>query len=64
MLVMPDHPTPIRCRTHTSDSIPYMLYDSTKPQNNVGMLYNEAMAKSTGKLVEQGYELIDQLLGE
>ena len=64
MLVMPDHPTPIRCRTHTSDSIPYMLYDSTKPQNNTGMLYNEAMAKSTGKLVEHGYELIDQLLGE
>ena len=64
MLVMPDHPTPIRCRTHTSDSIPYMLYDSTKPQNHTGMLYNEAMAKSTGKLVEHGYELIDQLLGE
>lgn len=64
MLVMPDHPTPIRCRTHTSDSIPYMLYDSTKPQNHVGMLYNEAMAKSTGKLVEHGYELIDRLLGE
>jgi 2,3-bisphosphoglycerate-independent phosphoglycerate mutase len=22
MLVMPDHPTPIRCRTHTSDPVP------------------------------------------
>lgn len=64
MLVMPDHPTPIRCRTHTSDSIPYMLYDSTKPLDHAGMLYNEAMAKSTGKLVEHGYELIDRLLGE
>lgn len=62
LLVMPDHPTPIRCRTHTSDSIPYMLYDSTKPQNHAGMLYNEAMAKSTGKLVEHGYELMDRLL--
>ncbi|MCC8046415.1 MAG: cofactor-independent phosphoglycerate mutase [Clostridiales bacterium] len=30
MLVMPDHPTPIRIRTHTSDPIPYLLYDSTK----------------------------------
>ncbi|MCD8357365.1 MAG: cofactor-independent phosphoglycerate mutase [Clostridia bacterium] len=62
LLVMPDHPTPIRCRTHTSDSIPYMLYDSTKPQNHAGMLYNEAMAKSTGKLIEHGYELMDRLL--
>ncbi|MCD7717104.1 MAG: cofactor-independent phosphoglycerate mutase [Lachnospiraceae bacterium] len=31
MLVMPDHPTPIRIRTHTADPIPYLLYDSTKP---------------------------------
>ena len=28
MLIMPDHPTPISCRTHTSDPVPYMLYDS------------------------------------
>lgn len=62
LLIMPDHPTPIRCRTHTSDSIPYLLYDSTKPLDNVGMLYNEEMAKSTGKLVEHGYELMDHLL--
>lgn len=62
LLVMPDHPTPIRCRTHTSDSIPYLLYDSTKPLDNVGMLYNEEMATRTGKLVEHGYELMDHLL--
>ncbi|MDO5783424.1 MAG: cofactor-independent phosphoglycerate mutase [Eubacteriales bacterium] len=62
LLVMPDHPTPIRCRTHTSDSIPYLLYDSTKPLDNAGMLYNEEMAKSTGKLIEHGYELMDHLL--
>lgn len=62
LLVMPDHPTPIRCRTHTSDAIPYMLYDSTKPQHHDGMKYNEAMARNTGKLIEHGYELIDRLL--
>ncbi len=44
MLVMPDHPTPIRIRTHTADPIPYLLYDSTKP------LYtgNEAAQENTG----------------
>lgn len=62
LLVMPDHPTPIRCRTHTSDSIPYLLYDSTKPLDNAGMLYNEEMAQRTGKLVKHGYELMDHLL--
>ena len=30
MLVLPDHPTPICMRTHSSDSVPYLLYDSTK----------------------------------
>lgn len=24
MLIMPDHPTPISCRTHTSDPVPYL----------------------------------------
>ena len=63
LLVMPDHPTPIRCRTHTSDSIPYLLYDSTKPENHPDMRYNEEMARATGKLVEHGYELMDYFLG-
>ncbi len=62
LLVMPDHPTPIRCRTHTSDSIPYLLYDSTRPVEGGASLYNEAAAAATGKLVEHGYELIDRLL--
>lgn len=64
LLVMPDHPTPIRCRTHTSDSIPYLLYDSTKPVSNAGHLYNEAEAQRTGIMFEHGYELIDHLLND
>lgn len=60
MLVMPDHPTPIRCRTHTSDSIPYLLYDSTMPVQGTAE-YSEAAGRSTGKLIEQGYKLIDHL---
>lgn len=62
LLLMPDHPTPIRCRTHTSDPIPYLLYDSTNPQNHPGQLYNESAAAAQGKLIEDGYTLIDRLL--
>ena len=29
IVILPDHPTPIRVRTHTNGSIPYLLYDST-----------------------------------
>ena len=61
ILVMPDHPTPIACRTHTSDPVPYMLYDSRVDKKFDG-LYNEADAKKSGVVVEQGYTLMSKLL--
>lgn len=61
MLIMPDHPTPIRCRTHTSSPVPYLLYDSTAEQNN-NWLYNEEEAGKSGNVVKEGYTLIDKLL--
>lgn len=61
ILVMPDHPTPIRLRTHTGDPVPYLLFDS-RAQSGTGVLYNEAAAKTTGIYVEHGYTLIDKLL--
>lgn len=63
ILVTPDHPTPVRLRTHTSDSIPYMLYDSTKSVESKG-LYNEKEAAQTGIVVEQGHNLIKKLFAE
>jgi len=61
MLVMPDHKTPIACRTHTSGPVPYMLYDSRR-NLGFGGLYNEADAKKSGIFVEHGYTLMSKLL--
>lgn len=63
LLVLPDHPTPIRVRTHTSDPVPYLLYNSEKELRRIGA-YNEREAEESGIVVEQGYELIRKLLGE
>ncbi len=60
MLIMPDHPTPIRCRTHTSDPVPYLLYDSTQEQKH-SWLYNEEEAKKSGNEVTEGYTVIEKL---
>ena len=30
ILIMPDHPTPVSLRTHTSDPVPFVLYRSDK----------------------------------
>ena len=62
ILVLPDHPTPIRCRTHTSDPVPYMLYDSTAPAD-CPYAFTEAGARESGIFVENGYELIQKLIG-
>ena len=63
ILVLPDHPTPICVRTHTSGPIPYMLYDSTKQLgNNSG--YDECIAKASGIMKKNGYQLMDYLLSE
>lgn len=60
MLVLPDHPTPIRCRTHTSNPVPYLLYDSTTSvENNTG--YNEKAGKESGIFIPEGFTLIDKL---
>lgn len=61
MLVLPDHPTPIRVRTHTSENVPYMLYDSTDKQENAWN-YNEAEALKSGNLEPVGHKLIEKLL--
>ncbi len=61
LLVLPDHPTPICKRTHTADSVPYMLYDSTAKQNNTWN-YCEAEASETGNFEPVGHKLIDKFL--
>lgn len=63
MLIMPDHPTPICCRTHTSDPIPYMLYDSTKEVGGVNE-YCEKAASESEIFIPEGYTLIDRLFAE
>lgn len=61
LLIMPDHPTPIRVRTHTSDSVPYLLYDSGQELNK-DWNYNEKEAARSGNFIARGHTLIDKLL--
>lgn len=63
MLVLPDHPTPIRLRTHTGDPVPYVLYDSTRQRKSIRK-YTEAEAEATGNYEPNGYRLIERLLNK
>lgn len=64
ILVMPDHPTPLAIRTHTSDPIPYILYNSTSENSEAERIYSEKDAEKTGIYVKDGYTLINKLLGK
>lgn len=61
ILVLPDHPTPIRVRTHTADNVPYMLYDSTALQEH-DWDYNEEAGRESRNFVAEGHKLIDKFL--
>ena len=70
IMVLPDHPTPLRLRTHTSDPVPYMIYrncrDAARSLSNVEMrhvsTYSEKTAASTGIYIEEGHRLMDRLI--
>ena len=63
LFLLPDHPTPVRVRTHTADSVPYLLYDSTDEKQQE-WAYNEAEAKKSGNFIDQGYTIIDKLFSK
>ena len=63
MLIMPDHPTPIRYRTHTSDPVPYLIYNSEN-EKKVTWNYNEKEAKNSGNFIEEGYTLMNKFITE
>lgn len=60
VIVTPDHPTPIRLRTHDAKPVPYLLYDSTEELDRTWN-YNEAEAEASKNYVANGHQLIDKL---
>lgn len=61
MMILPDHPTPIKLKTHVSDAVPYIIFDSTNKIENM-RAYNEKEAKNTGIYIDKGYELMSKFL--
>ena len=60
LLILPDHPTPTAVRTHTADLVPYLLYDSKRPENGEE-IYCERTAVQSGRWEKEGYHLIEHL---
>ncbi|MFY9176154.1 MAG: cofactor-independent phosphoglycerate mutase [Caldicoprobacterales bacterium] len=64
IMILPDHPTPLAIRTHTSDPVPYLIYDNSKDRSKVNknIGYDEVYAKKTGIFIEHGHELMSRFI--
>ncbi len=60
IMILPDHPTPIRLRTHTIDPVPFMIYSSNEEKSGVDSFTEENAAK-TGLYIPFGHELMELL---
>ncbi len=58
ILVLPDHPTPIEIRTHSSEPVPFLAYSS---ENKVvgTKTFTEKVASSTGLYIPEGFNLLE-----
>lgn len=61
IMVLPDHPTPLRIRTHSIDPVPFLIYDSTSEVQGVES-FSEANAAETGLYIAAGHTLLDHLI--
>lgn len=61
VMVLPDHPTPIKTMTHCSDPVPYLIYRSNEPVIGTAK-YDEAHAAASGKFVQSGVDLMKRFL--
>ena len=63
LLVLPDHPTPVSLKTHTADPVPFVFYDSIKAKESGIKAFDEVSAKGTGLFVEDGFKLMEMMIG-
>ena len=62
LLLMPDHATPCKLKTHSNEPVPFAMLGATR-SDSAQRRYTEADAARTGVAVMDGYRLIESLLG-
>lgn len=61
ILVLPDHPTPVALRTHTSDPVPFFIYDSEREESGVSV-YSEKECGAKNYFIPDGSTLLSHLI--
>ncbi|MGD0857429.1 MAG: cofactor-independent phosphoglycerate mutase [Dehalococcoidia bacterium] len=61
VLVMPDHPTPIKLKTHCAEPVPFLIWGKGV-KGKGGLRFTEPEASKTGLSVEPGYKIMDRFI--
>ncbi len=61
IMVSPDHPTPVKLRTHTADPVPFTMAGS-RISEHLQLSFNESNAARTGLKIDKGHELMEYFL--
>ena len=64
ILVMPDHPTPVHLRTHTSEPIPFAIYSTNEQQPDNARAFNEVDVRAGSYGTVYAADLVSIMLGK
>lgn len=62
ILILPDHPTPLSLRTHTSDPVPFLMFEKKHHHLSGVKIYDEN--QNSNLFISDGYKLMDIFLKE
>jgi len=62
VLLLPDHYTPVRVRTHVAEPVPFALFRSDVPQHHPHHAYSEPDAAKTNVHLQDGFTLMRRLI--
>jgi 2,3-bisphosphoglycerate-independent phosphoglycerate mutase len=58
LLIMPDHPTPIKLKTHCAEPVPFLIFGDRVKSNGCSR-FTEAEAGKTGITIEPGFKVMN-----
>jgi len=64
IIFVPDHPTPVKYRTHINQKLPFIVYSKTKPlkPNHNFNHYSEQILKNPPCSIDKGYQFIEKII--
>jgi len=64
LLVLPDHPTPLVLKTHSSEPVPFVVFSSEDGGRALKKerFFDELSAQKAGLLIEKGHELLEKFI--